>query len=177
MPEFGGIPTIQPTSGDLMPSKPVQSVVAVAVVASAVVTGTLIANPGAHAATAGSHQVLMQAIKSLKPGKNDTFKLLNETTRLGGLSGTYAVSSATFSDIGSSGPLEVALLAATCTDSNGYGGVDDIVVPPNQTVHIDYPQALRMPFVSHTPGTWCLFAEVPQTDGIVTVSVVAAKVT
>jgi hypothetical protein len=162
-----------------MKRKFVQSIVAAAVVAGAVGVGSLIATPGAQASLATGQQVVMQASKELtlngQPGLTYV-KLRSALTGRSGLSGRFAVSSVTIAQFGGSQALEVSLRAATCDNSNGFGAIEDVVVPQDQTVHLDYPKAVQMPFVATAPTSWCLYAVTVRDSGTLKVSVVATKV-
>jgi hypothetical protein len=161
-----------------MKRKLVQSVVAVVVVAGAVGVGSLIATPGAQAALSTGQQVVLQASKDLTVNGQGLVgvKLLSAVTGRGALSGRFAISSVTIAQFAGSQAIQVSLRAATCDNANGFGATEDVVVPQNETVHLDYPKAVLMPFVATAPTSWCLYAETVRDNGTLMVSVVATKV-
>lgn len=162
-----------------MKRKLVQSVVAAAVVLAGVVgIGSLIASSGAQAAVSTGQQVVLQASKDLTTGQRGLadVKLLSAVTGTGALSGRFAISSVTIAQFDGSQAIQVSLRAASCNDANGYGATESVVVPKNETVHLDYPKAMQMPFVATVPESWCLYAQTVRDNGTLTVSVVATRV-
>jgi hypothetical protein len=129
--------------------------------------------------TTPTDQVLMQASADLtdngQPGLADV-KLLNATTAAAPLSGRFALSSMTISQLGGSQAIEVALQAASCDDANGLGAIQDVVVAPDQTVQLPYPTPVLMPFVPSVPASWCLFAQTVRDGGRLDISVVGTAV-
>lgn len=170
-------PSTNGKKGDVMKRKLVQSVVAAAVLAGAVGVGSLVATAGAQAALSTGQQVVLQASKQLPASSPGLVyvKLLSAVTGRGPLSGRFAISSVTIAQFGGSQALEVSLRAATCDNANGFGALENVVVPQYQTVHLDYPKAVQMPFVATAPTSWCLYAETIADGGSLKVSVVATK--
>lgn len=126
------------------------------------------------ARTTTTQHLVMQAFAQLNSSlSSKDVKLFEATRGTGKLSGRIAVWSITIAQMGGSQPLEVALRAATCDDTNGFGAIEDVVVPQNQTVHVSYPSAARMPFVATAPTSWCLYASTVQDGSNLHVSVVA----
>jgi hypothetical protein len=126
---------------------------------------------------AAGQRFVMQAAADLPSGPVGLkdVKLLNAVTGAGKLSGRVAISSITLAQADGSQAIEVALRAATCDDANGFGAVEDVIVPPNQTVHLTYPAALHLPFVASAPTSWCLYAETVRDDGRLMVSVAGTQ--
>jgi hypothetical protein len=160
--------------------KRVQWAVVAAVAATAVGGGIVVAMPsaGADATLSSGDQVVLQASKDLPISQQGLVyvKLVSAVTGRGALSGRFAVSSVTFAQFGGSQAIQVGLRAASCDNANGFGAVEDVVVPQNQTVHLDYPRAVQMPFVASAPTSWCLYASTVADGGTLEASVVATKV-
>ncbi|MDT4915770.1 MAG: hypothetical protein QOI15_211 [Pseudonocardiales bacterium] len=160
------------------------AVIAALLAAAAVGLGSLImmqnvagATSATSAVTTASRHVVMQASAELTSGVGlKDVKLFDATTNSGKLSGRFAVSSVTVAQAGGSQAIEVSLRAATCDNSNAFGAVEYIVVPQDETVHISYPSAVRMPFTASAPTSWCLYAETVRDNGTLHVSVVATSV-
>jgi hypothetical protein len=126
--------------------------------------------------TTTSSQRVWQAFAQLSQGPGTRYvHLLEATSRAGKLSARLAVSSITIAQMGGSQPLEVAILAASCDHSNAYGQIEDVVVAQNATVHLTYPNAIRLPFVTELPATWCLFATTAQDGANLHVSLVGNR--
>jgi hypothetical protein len=152
------------------------ALIGTAVVALGAGAGALVVTQdaaGAARTTAGQHLV-MQASGDLVAGSGLFYlKLMNATSGFAKVTNRIAVSSITFAQLGGSQPVEVSIRAATCDNSNGFGALEYVVVPQNQTVHLSYPSAVRMPFVSNTPSSYCLYAETVRDGGTLDVTVVA----
>jgi hypothetical protein len=122
-------------------------------------------------------QVVLQATADLTetnpPPVGLTYvKVLRADTGTGQLSGRYGVTSITLGQFGGSQELPVILRAASCDNQNGYGELEDVIVPQGQTVQLTYPSPMQLPFVQSAPAAWCLFAATVQDDGQLHVSVV-----
>ena len=50
------------------------------------------------------------------------------------------------------------------------------VVPQDDTVHLSYPSAIRMPLVASPPASYCLYAETVRDNGRLDVTVVATTI-
>ena len=149
-------------------------------VAAAVGAATLVATQNASGAartTAGQHIVMQRQAQLSTVGKGlFVAKLFNATSGVGKLTGRIAVSSITLSQFGGSQAIEVAILARSCDNANGFGGLEDVVVPQDDTVHLDYPSAVRMPLNPVVPASYCLYAETVRDNGRLDVTVVATTV-
>ena len=155
-----------------------------ALAAAAVVVGTtagvVIATQGAAGAartTAGQH-IVMQAKGQLSTVGKGLFdlKLRNAVNAGARISARIAVSSITISQFGGNQAIEVAILARSCDGANGFGGLEDVVVPQDETVHLSYLSAVRMPFTSGLPSSYCLYAETVRDNGRLEVAVVATTI-
>jgi hypothetical protein len=126
--------------------------------------------------TTTSSQRVWQAFAQLSEGPGTRYvHLLEATSHAGKLSARLAVSSITIAQMGGTQPLEVGILAANCDHSNAYGQIEDVVVAQNATVHLTYPNAIRLPFVAELPATWCLFATTAQDGANLHVSLVGNR--
>jgi|1186.fasta_scaffold232779_1 hypothetical protein len=148
---------------------------ALLVAVGAFAIGSVLVGQSASALTSGQ-QVVLQASQDLTSQGLIDVKLLSAVSGKGGLSGRVAISSVTIAQFGGSQAIGVSLRAATCDNANGFGSTEEVVVPQDQTVHLDYPSAMQMPFVATAPTSWCLFAETLPDNGTLTVTVVATKV-
>ena len=162
-----------------MPKNVVAVLVGAAVLAGVGVTAASIGTPAGaqqrRTATTSSQRV-WQGFAQLSESPGTRYvHLLEATSRAGKLSARLAVSSITIAQMGGTQPLEVGILAANCDHSNRYGAIEDVVVPQNATVHLTYPNAVRLPFVADLPTTWCLFATTAQDGGNLHVSLVGNR--
>jgi hypothetical protein len=153
--------------------------VGAAVVAAAVAAGTLVTTQnaaGVARTTTGQH-IVMQASGDLVVGSGLFYLRLHDATRgTAKLTNRIAVSSITLAQLGGSQPIQVSIRAATCDNANGFGALEEVVVPQDQTVHLNYPSAVRMPFVSSTPSSYCLYAETVRDNGTLDVTVVGTTI-
>jgi len=144
-----------------------------AAAALGVAAGSAIPQAGA-AQRAGGQRLVMQTSFDVPVGGSGLVyaKLHNATTGGSKLTSRLSISSLTIAQEGGSQPLEVILRAATCDNANGFGALEAVVVPQDQTVHLDYPAAFRMPFVATLPASWCLYAATVPAGGRLLVSLV-----
>ena len=149
-------------------------------VAAVVGVGTLVATQdaaGAARATAGQHIVMQRQAQLTTSGKGlveaKLFSAVNGGAKLGS---RIAVSSITLSQFGGSQAIEVSIRAASCDSTNGFGALESVVVPQDDTVHLDYPSAVRMPLVANLPASYCLYAETVRDNGRLDVTLVATTV-
>jgi hypothetical protein len=149
-------------------------------IGAAIITGgvtTLVATQnaaGAARTTAGQHIVMDGHATLTAAGKGLFYlKLHSAIDGTGKLTSRIAVSSITLSQFGGSQAITVAIRAATCDNANGFGALEQVVVPQDETVHLTYPSAVRMPLVANTPSSYCLYAETLRDNGRLDVSVVA----
>lgn len=160
-----------------MKRKLVLAAMAAGLVIGASLIGTEFAGASAQSTATTAQPVLMKGSQDLTGGAGLVYvKLRNARTGKAALSGRYAVSSATFAQFGGSQALPVALRMATCDNANGFGAFEDVAVPQNQTVHLDFPKAVPVPFVATAPTSWCLYAATVPDNGQLSVNVVATKV-
>jgi hypothetical protein len=100
-------------------------------------------------------------------------KLRNAINGTGRIGARIAISSITIGQFGGSQAIEVSILAKSCDNANGFGGLEDVVVPQDDTVHLSYPSPIRMPLVANPPASYCLYAETVRDNGTLDVTVVA----
>jgi hypothetical protein len=156
------------------------ALVAAAIAVGGTAAGVTIATQsaaGAARTTAGQH-IVMQATGQLSTVGKGLFDLKLRSAVSGGgqIGARIAVSSITISQFGGSQAIEVAILAKSCDGANGLGGLEDVVVPQDDTVHLSYPSAVRMPMVANPPASYCLYAETVRDNGRLDVTVVATTI-
>jgi hypothetical protein len=173
---IGNLPATQQVNGTVN----VGNLPATQQVAGTVNVGNLPAVQDVQVVSQPAQQVVLQASADLSetnpPPVGLTYvKLLRADTGTGALSGRYAISSVTIGQFGGDQELPVILRAASCDNSNGYGELEDIVVPKGQTVQLNYPSPLQFPLVQSAPAAWCLYAATVQDNGQLHVTVVGTQ--
>lgn len=151
-------------------------VIGAAVVALGTGAGALIATQdaaGAARTTSGMHLVLQGHATLSTVGKGlFNLKLHSAVSGNAKLTNRFAITSITLSQFGGSQAIQVSIHASTCDNTNGYGGLEGVVVPQDETVHLAFPGAVRAPWVAATPASYCLYAESVRDNGVLQVIVV-----
>ena len=132
---------------------------------------------GAARTTTGMHLVLQghATLSTVGKGLFD-LKLRSAVSGNAKLTNRFAITSITISQVSGSQAIQVSIYASNCDNTNGYGGLEDVVVPQDDTVHLAFPGAVRAPWVAATPASYCLYAQSVRDNGVLQVMVVGTTV-
>ena len=98
-----------------------------------------------------------------QPGDTGDQKYLNGGGQQNSLSGQVAITSIVLTNQTNSAT-EVSVAARSCDDSQGYGGLSDVILGANQTQQFTYPSPVVLP-AGGPRADWCLFARILSTNG------------